>query len=141
MNGVMATAVSGLTASSMWMDAIASNIANSRDESAVPATPPSEPVTPSANTQPVFYQPLTVAMTPESGGGVSARVAPQLPSYTAAYDPSAPFANSQGMVAMPNVDLATQFVDQKLAMTSYRANLAVIRAEDKMMKATLDIAA
>lgn len=142
MNGVMATAVSGLTASSMWMDAIASNIANARDEGAVPSTPPSQPI-PSAAQQSGLYQPVTVAFTSfaQGNGGVTANVVTQLPSYDVAYDPAAPASNPQGMVAMPNVDLASQFVDMKLAETSYRANIAVINAAAKMDKATLDMVA
>jgi flagellar basal-body rod protein FlgC len=143
MNGVLATAVSGLTASSMWMDAIASNIANARDEGPTPPTPPSRPIAPSSNSTPALYQPVTGAFTSvaNGNGGVAANIVTQLPSYNIVYDPSAPSANVQGLVAMPNVDLATQFVDQLMATTAYRANIAVVKMADKMMQATLDMIA
>lgn len=141
MNGVLATAVSGLTASSMWMDAIASNIANARDEGPIPPTPPSQPVAPSSGSTPALYQPVTAAFTSlaNGNGGVAANIVTQLPSYNVVYDPSAASANVQGLVAMPNVDLATQFVDQVMAMTAYRANIAVVKTADKMMQATIDM--
>lgn len=143
MNGVLATAVSGLTASSMWMDAIASNIANARDEGPIPPTPPSQPIAPSSGSQPSLYQPVTAAFTSvaNGNGGVTANIVTQLPSYDIAYDPSSPSANGQGLVAMPNVDLATQFVDQIMATTAYRANIAVVKAADKMMQTTIDMVA
>ena len=143
MNGVLATAVSGLTASSMWMDAIASNIANARDEGPIPPTPPSQPIAPSSGSTPALYQPVTAAFTSiaNGNGGVAANIVTQLPSYDIAYDPSAPAANAQGLVAMPNIDLATQFVDMTMATTAYKANIAVVKTADKMFKATLDMLA
>ena len=45
-----------------------------------------------------------------------------MPAYSAGYDPSAPLANAQGLVAVPNVDLATAVVDQIMALQSYKAN-------------------
>jgi flagellar basal-body rod protein FlgC len=133
MNGVLATAVSGLTASSMWMDAIASNIANARDEG---------PIAPASGSTPL-YQPVTAAFTSlaNGNGGVAANIVTQLPSCNIVYDPSAQSANVQGLVAKPNVDLATQFVDQLMATTAYRANIAVVKTADKMMQATLDMIA
>ncbi len=123
------------------MDAIASNIANAQDEGAIPPTPPSAPIAPATGSQPSLYQPVTAAFTSvaNGNGGVAANIVTQLPSYDIVYDPSAPSANLQGLVAMPNVDLATQFVDMKLATTAYRANIAVANAADKMMQATIDM--
>ena len=139
MNGAIATAVSGLTASSMWMDAIASNIANTGDSSTVPSTPPTQPI---PQNMPATFQPVTVSFSSGANGdGVSAQTTPALPSYTTAYAPSSPSANAQGLVALPNVDLATQFVNMAEATISYRANLAVFRAASQMDKATLNMIA
>lgn len=133
MNGAIATAVSGLTASSMWMDAIASNIANSGDTETVPSSSQS-----SAQGAPATFQPLTVSLSSTASGGVSAQTTPTQPATTTVYDPSSPAANAQGMAAMPNVDLATQLVNMAEATISYRASLAVFRAANAMDKATLD---
>ncbi len=121
------------------MDAIASNIANSGDTSPVPPAPPNQPVPPNA---PATFQPVTVSFSAgASGGGVSAQATPTLPSYATAYAPASPSANAQGLVATPNVDPATQFVNLAEATFSYRANLAVFRAASQMEKATLDLVA
>jgi flagellar basal-body rod protein FlgC len=64
-----------------------------------------------------------------------------MPAYSPGYDPSAPLANAQGMVAVPNVDLATAVVDQITAMQSYKANADAFRAAEEMAKVTLDLTA
>lgn len=137
MSDAIATAVSGLQASSMWMDAVASNIANARDTGPVQANTPPVP----APSQQTLYQPVSVAQSPLAGGGVDAHLSPVLPSYSVSYDPASPFANAQGMVAMPNVDIAEQMVNALEAVASYKANIAVIKTADKMAQDTLDLTA
>ena len=131
MDGALNIAVSGMDASATWMDTIASNVANMNDTAALPA----------ANAAYSGYQPVTVAMSAAASGGVSALVEPQMPAYSPGYDPSAPLANSQGLVSVPNVDLATAVVDQAMALQSYKANADVFRAAEEMAKVTLDLTA
>lgn len=138
MSDAIAIAVSGLQASSMWIDAVASNIANARDTAPVPVSPPPPEGAPSQQT---IYQPVSVAQSPLPGGGVDAHFSPVLPSYSVTYDPSSPFANAQGMVAMPNVDIAEQMVNALEAVASYKANIAVIKTADKMAQDTLNLTA
>ena len=57
------------------------------------------------------------------------------------FDPTAPYADSQGMVARPNVDLASEIIQQILARYSFAANAQVVRADTKMTAALLDIRA
>jgi flagellar basal-body rod protein FlgC len=132
MDGAMAIAVSGLTADSTWLDAIASNVANARDESALSA---------SASSQPATFQPVTVNMSADASGGVSAQVVPVQPATSATYDPSSRYANAQGLVAAANVDVVTQLADQAAALASYRANIAVFKTATEMTKATLNLVA
>ncbi|GGI22134.1 hypothetical protein GCM10010987_17880 [Bradyrhizobium guangdongense] len=61
------------------------------------------------------------------------------PSYTAQSDPSAPFANQDGLIAAPNVDLADQFVQLTAAKYSFIANAKVIQAYSETEKSLLDI--
>lgn len=138
MDNGMRIAASGLQAASVWLSATASNIANMRTGGAIPDTPPSQPVHPS---QSAVYQPLAVAQSAVPGGGVTASLQASLPSYRLAYDPSAPYANAQGMVAMPEVDLAAQSVQLIQQMHHFRANLAVIKASTRMADTVLDILA
>jgi len=131
MDGALNIAASGLGAAATWMDTVASNVANMNDTAALP----------SGNAAYTGYQPVTVAMSAAASGGVSAQVEPQMPAYSPGYDPSAPLANAQGLVAVPNVDLATQIVDQTMALQSYRANADVLRTAEEMAKTTIDMMA
>jgi flagellar basal-body rod protein FlgC len=72
-------------------------------------------------------------------GGVTTTTEPRDPAYVAAYDPNAPQANAQGLVAAPNVDLASEIVNINVAQVNYGADAAVIKIEDKMQKSLLDI--
>ena len=73
-----------------------------------------------------------VAVTDGSGGGVQTRVVDRNPATVAAYSPNDPNANEEGMIAVPNVDLADEAVKFKLAETSYKAALDVIKVAGKM---------
>jgi flagellar basal-body rod protein FlgC len=131
MAGAANIAVSGMDASATWLDTIASNVANMNDTAALPAG--GAPYT--------GYQPVTVAMSATPSGGVTADVEPTMPAYSAGYDPSAPLANAQGLVAVPKVDLAAAVVDQITALQSYKANADAFRAAEDMTKVTLDLTA
>jgi flagellar basal-body rod protein FlgC len=64
-----------------------------------------------------------------------------MPAYSLATDPSAPLANAQGLVAVPNIDLATAVVDQITALQSYKAGADAFRAAEEMTKVTLNMMA
>ena len=63
------------------------------------------------------------------------------PSTTAVYDPQASFANQDGLVAAPNVDLSQELVGQMIASYSFAANAKVMKADDNMTKSLLNIMA
>jgi flagellar basal-body rod protein FlgC len=119
--------------------ASASNVANWQSRGAVPATPPSQPIG-GSGTGPRVYQAVTTVQTPAgNGGGVIASQQPVLPSYIQEYDPDAPYANAQGLVAAPNVDLAVEAVNQIVARHALKANIATIKTADEMEKSLLDV--
>jgi flagellar basal-body rod protein FlgC len=124
-----------MNAASAWLTASASNVANLQSDGPVPATPPSQPV---AQTPGSVYQPITVMQTSTPSGGVSAGFAPVLPSYSLVYDPTAPAADAQGMIATPNVDLGQEVVNQMMATIAYKANLDSFKAADSALKTLLD---
>jgi flagellar basal-body rod protein FlgC len=129
MGDPISIAVSGLNAASLRLSTAASNIANSQDTA--PLTPqPGDP-------QP--YQPVDVNQTAAPGGGTQAVQQPVTPASNAIYDPSSPFADGNGNVASPNVDLAQQLVNASIASTSYDANLKVIQTAQKMQGYLLNI--
>lgn len=141
MFAAISSASSGLLASAARLGASASNIANAGTTGPVPATPPSQPLA-STPGSPQVYQPVDVVQVSLESGARSAGVAvsyrPRLPAYVEQYDPSAPFANGDGMVAAPNVDLAREAVGLVEGSLLFKANLAVLRAADAMTRSVLD---
>jgi flagellar basal-body rod protein FlgC len=55
------------------------------------------------------------------------------------YEPSHPDANSEGYVALPNVDTAEEMVDMLGASKAYQANLAAINIVRDMVNRALDL--
>jgi len=68
-----------------------------------------------------------------------ANVSRNSPSHVRSYDPNAPYADSRGMVASPNVDLADEVVQQMVAQYTFAANAKVVNVYAQMMKSLLDI--
>ena len=127
MGNAMSIAASGLQAASLRLDAAASNIVNSNDTAPAGAGG--------------TYQPVFVSQSPVQGGGVSASLQPVTPSSLLAYNPTAPYANMQGMVSQPNVDMQTEIVNMKEASNDFRAGLLAYKASSEMFKALLDATA
>ncbi|HET7803271.1 MAG TPA: flagellar basal body rod C-terminal domain-containing protein [Pseudolabrys sp.] len=127
-------AVSGLNVASLRLQVAAGNIANAMSDGPLPGTPNPENFPPA-------YSPLRVNQVDNPGSGTSANVSDVSPATVAAFDPSAPYADSRGMVASPNVDLASELVQVLIARFSYAANAQVIRADAQMSAALFDITA
>jgi flagellar basal-body rod protein FlgC len=136
MSSISAIALSGLNAASRRLEVSASNVANSRTTGALPNADGTVPAG-----APTAYTPLGLVQTASAGGGVQTTVTTVTPPTTAVFDPQASFANQDGLVAAPNVDLAQEFVGQLLASYSFAANAAVLKADDRNTKALIDITA
>jgi flagellar basal-body rod protein FlgC len=134
MSDSFSIAASGMRAASLWLEAAASNIANMHDTS-----PVADPAQVLASGGGQVYQPVSVAQSARPGGGVTASLQPVQPPSTLAYNPGSPFANMQGMVAAPNVDPASEFVNMAQAAHSFRANVAVFKVASHIAKTMLDI--
>lgn len=132
----MNIAVSGLGAASLRLTASASNIANMRTRGPLPATPPSQDV-PQGPGQ--VYQARRVEQVANPDGGVSASLQASLPSWRTAFDPHAPYANADGLVAEPDVDIAGEFVNMIQARAAFGASLAVIRTVNQNEKSLFDL--
>lgn len=134
----MAIAASGMAAASVSLTASASNIANMETVGPVPSTGPQQPVPSNSGG---VYQAVSATTQALPGGGVTAAISNTRPGYTLAYDPSAPFANLQGMVAAPNVDPVAEAANRISAAAAFRANLAVFETANKNFKSLLDVLA
>lgn len=139
----LSIATSGLSAASLRLNVAANNIANQFSTGPLPdsgGSGSSGGVASNSNFPPA-YAPLQVNQTDQASGGTVATVAPVSPSFVAQSDPTAPFANQDGLVAAPNVDLASQFVQLLTAKYSFAANAKVIQAYNNTTQSLLDITA
>jgi len=127
MDGAMTIAASGLSADTTWLNQIASNVANMRDEWALGSGNP--------------FRSSAVGMSANAQGGVSANVTAKSPSTLVAFDPTSPLANTAGLVGTPNVDLVGEIASQSLALESYRANVVAFKTAIDMTKTALDTVA
>lgn len=127
---------SGLVAQRTRLNAISSNIANistTRNEDGT-----LEAYTPRY----VVFETDTDVSTTGGGQGVKissveyADVEPQLK-----YNPGHPDANEEGYVAMPNIDMTSEFVDALAATRAYEANIGVIEITKDLGQRTLQILA
>ena len=136
MSSISTIALSGMNAAARRLEVSASNVANVMSDGALPGANGTVPAG-----APTAYAPLEVVQTASAGGGTQTSVTTVTPSTTAVYDPQAPFANQDGLVAAPNVDLSQELVGQMVARYSFAANATVMRADDRMTKTLLDIKA
>jgi flagellar basal-body rod protein FlgC len=133
MSSISTIAVSGMIAATRRLEVSASNVANIESTGALSLA--SGTVLAGA---PQAYAPLRLIQTESAGGGTQTRVSTVTPSSIAISDPQAPFANQDGQVAAPNVDISQEMVEQMLASYSFAANAAVMKADDGMTKTLID---
>ena len=114
MGNAMNIAVSGMQAASLRLEAAASNIVNMDSGG---------------------YQPVSVAQSAAPDGGVSASLQPVTPAALLAYNPASPYANLQD--SQPNVDLASEIVNLKLASHDFRASIQAYKAASQMFDTLL----
>lgn len=119
-------ALSGLQAASQRAGASASNIANQDSTGALDPADGSAP-----------YSALTTVQTTQPSGGVQTQVVPTSKPFVPAYDADSPFANGEGLIGVPNVNLAEDIVNLQVARNSYQANIKTIQAQSDMEQALL----
>jgi flagellar basal-body rod protein FlgC len=120
-----------MRAASVRLDVSASNVANVLTTGRLPPAA-------GTSTAPVAYAPLRVEQVELSGGATAAEVSTVAPSYTPGYDPSAPYADGNGMVAVPNVDFVNEAIQQLMAEYAFKANAVILRTASDMTKTLLD---
>ena len=112
-------------------------VANNANNTVNQATSTAIPDTPSEYDG---YKPVrTSGQSLANGKGVRANTRLVDPSFILSLSPDNPKANSDGMVAQPNVDLAQEQVDTIKAQAVYGANLTVIKTADEMQGTLIDM--
>jgi flagellar basal-body rod protein FlgC len=129
---------SGLSAQSVRLNTVASNLANADSVSGDPATVYKA-------RHPVFQaiqQQLQGAANPDSQSEATVRVAGIVESQAAPqmrYDPGNPLANAQGNVYAPNVNVIEEMTDMISASRAYQDNVEVMNTSKDLMLATLKL--
>jgi flagellar basal-body rod protein FlgC len=136
MNAILSNAASGMTAAMRRLEVSASNVANALSDGPLPSADAAVQAK-----YPAAFAAKRVDQIETAGGGTEAVVNDVSPSTVATYDPQAPFADSNGMVASPNVDFASEAVQQIIARYTFAMYAVVERTYDRMMKSLLDVKA
>jgi flagellar basal-body rod protein FlgC len=136
MNAILSIATSGMAAATRRLEVSASNVANALSDGPLPSADAAVRAK-----YPAAYTPMRIDQVATAGGGTTAVVSNVTPGTVATYDPNAPFADGQGMVASPNVDLANEAVQQLIARYTFVMNVMVVRTYEQMMKSLFDIKA
>jgi len=122
-------AISGLNASAKRLSVAADNIANHQSTATkVDGRIIDEP-----------YHAKIAQSISEGLGGVSVVVKEATPPTATLFNPTAPNADANGQSRVPNVDVAEQLINQRIAGYDYKANLKSIQVQDDMLKNLLDI--
>jgi len=129
-SGINVTA-SALSAEKMRMDLVAENIANAHTTHDVDGHAYKRKV--------VSFESMIV---PGADGGKGVKVS-QVSNDNSpgevVFEPGHPDADKDGMVQMPNVNIATEMVDLLSSSRAYEANLAVVRNAKQMAMKALSI--
>ncbi|MCU0840795.1 MAG: flagellar basal body rod protein FlgC [Thiobacillaceae bacterium] len=123
-------AASALTAQSMRLNAVASNLANA--ESAHASTGEGY------KAKQVVFQAVPIAReTPWAQGVRMTGVIEDPAPPRLVFDPRHPLANAQGYVAYPNVDPVEEMVNMISASRSYQTNAEVMTTAKELVQRTL----
>jgi flagellar basal-body rod protein FlgC len=118
-------ALTGLESATRRLNASAANIANLQTAGSLEAGGQAP------------YTPVTTAQTAITDGngnsfGVMTQTVPKTNPFVPLYSPDSPFANSEGIIGMPNTDLAEEAVNMMIAKATYKANLMTIKVSEDM---------
>jgi flagellar basal-body rod protein FlgC len=125
----------GMSAQSVRLNTVASNLANAESLS-------SDPATAYKARHPVFQATLDQAAGSNDGTGASVAVRGIVESQAAPekrYDPSSPLADGNGYVYAPNVNTVEEMVDMISASRSYQNNVEVMNTARNLLLATLKL--
>ncbi|HUN75115.1 MAG TPA: flagellar basal body rod protein FlgC [Steroidobacteraceae bacterium] len=131
---------SGLSAESVRLNTIASNLANADSASG-------DPTTVYKARHPVFQAVQAAAMTSfstdsDSASGAAVRVSGIVESNappTVTHDPGNPLADAQGDVYSPNVNVIEEMTDMISASRAYQDNVEIMNTSKDLMLDTLKL--
>lgn len=133
LSNVFHIAASALTAQSMRLNAVASNMANADSAHASTGT--------GYKAKQVVFQAVAMDKSAPWAQGVRMKEVIEDPSPPRmVYDPKHPLADAKGYVAYPNVDAVEEMVNMISASRSYQTNAEVMSTTKSLLQRTLAIA-
>lgn len=124
---------SAMTAQSMRLNVVASNMANADSVTGSDGQP-------YRAKQVIFQaQALSSAMPQGVNGVAVTRVIDDPSPMKMVYDPQHPLANGQGYVTMPNVNVVEEMTNMISASRSYQANVEMMNTAKTMIQRTLTL--
>ncbi len=125
MAGPINIALTGLAAATRQLNASASNIANLQTVGSL-EDGGQAPYTPLQTTQ--------TSINGQNGEafGVNSAYSPRNPAFVPAFDPDSPFADENGVIGVPNINLAEEIVNLNLAEIQYKANISIIQTATEL---------
>lgn len=124
---------SAMTAQSMRLNVVASNMANADSVTGSDGQP--------YRAKQVIFQaaPINASMPKGVSGVVVTRVVDDPSPMKLVYDPKSPYANDQGYVTMPNVNVVEEMTNMLSASRSYQANVEMMNTAKTMIQRTLTL--
>lgn len=124
---------SAMTAQSMRLNVVASNMANADSVTGTDGKP-------YRAKQVVFEAKALNSSMPKGAAGVQvARVIEDSSPMKMVYDPSNPYADGQGYVQMPNVNVVEEMANMISASRSYQANVEMMNTAKMMIQKALTL--
>lgn len=122
---IISTALTGLIGAGKQAEAAASNIVNA---DVVGSTDQNEQ---QAYT-PIDTQSTSLSNINGNGAGIRTEFVNRDPAFVPSFQPDSPFANTDGLVNAPNVNLGQELVSLTEAEFSYKANAQLIKTEAEL---------
>ena len=120
----MTASASGMTVMRTWLDAIADNISNTQSA----ARPGEDP----------FRSRLVIAAEREDGLGVEVvQLRTRDETAQPKFEPEHPFADENGMVQYPGIDLGIEMTSMVAAQRAYQANVTALQTARDAYQAAL----
>ena len=114
-------------AASKKVQVAANNIVNADSTGSLDPNSPNQP-----------YAARVTQDTSTAGGGVRTVSLERNPPFVPSFEPDSPFANSEGMVGTPNVNLDEELINMKVAEHAYKANASALKTGLEMQNTLMD---
>lgn len=130
MIGAINTSLSGYKAAVQRVETASNNIANQHSTAKLESG--------QVSNEPYIPQRVQ-AVTQGDSGGVTTQLVDANPATIREFRPDSQVADEEGFVETPNVDIARELVDSRIASYDAQANLKAIQIQSKLLESALDI--